>query len=59
MGEGNSDGSTTKRESEIPKHGLRLLVIKPQDFDSDSRGRLKRNQESDRRSLTEILDKKR
>lgn len=31
-----------RRESEIPAHGLRLVVIKPADLTCDKRGRLKR-----------------
>ncbi|MFD3504598.1 hypothetical protein ACFWWT_42975 [Streptomyces sp. NPDC058676] len=44
-----------RRESEIPAHGLRLVVIRPADLEADSRGRLRRNQESDLAALRKIL----
>lgn len=36
-----------RRDSKIPAHGLRLVVIRPADLDSDNRGRLRRNVASD------------
>ncbi|RQW99846.1 hypothetical protein [Micromonospora inaquosa] len=36
-----------RRDTEIPAHGLRLIVIRPGDLNSDSRGRLHRSVESD------------
>ncbi|MFD8508959.1 hypothetical protein ACFV2L_40515 [Streptomyces sp. NPDC059687] len=44
-----------RRESEIPAHGLRLVVIRPADLDADSRGRLRRNREADIAALRKIL----
>lgn len=35
------------REEEIPKHLLRLVVIKPRDLDSDPRDHLRRSREAD------------
>lgn len=34
----------TRRDTEIPAQGLRLVVIRPADLDADGRGRLRRNQ---------------
>lgn len=31
-----------RREAEIPRHGLRLAVVRPADLDADARGRLRR-----------------
>ncbi|GAA2746955.1 hypothetical protein [Kitasatospora cinereorecta] len=31
-----------RRETEIPRHGLRLAVVRPADLDADARGRLRR-----------------
>jgi hypothetical protein len=44
-----------RRDTEIPAHGLRLVVIRPADLDADSRGRLRRNQEADLVALRKIL----
>jgi hypothetical protein len=44
-----------RREREIPAHGLRLVVIRPADLDADSRGRLRRNRETDIAALRKIL----
>ncbi|MET7487615.1 hypothetical protein [Streptomyces sp. NPDC005538] len=44
-----------RRETEIPAHGLRLIVIRPADLDADGRGRLRRSQETDLAALTKIL----
>ncbi|MFG2960402.1 hypothetical protein ACGF5O_42620 [Streptomyces sp. NPDC048291] len=45
-----------RRETEIPAHGLRLVVIRPADLDADGRGRLRRrDQESDLGALEKIL----
>ncbi|WP_240529642.1 hypothetical protein [Streptomyces mangrovisoli] len=44
-----------RRESEIPAHGLRLVVVRPADLDADGRGRLRRNEESDLAALRKIL----
>lgn len=43
-----------RRDVEIPSHGLRLMVIRPSDLDSDSRGRLRRRG-SDHAALSELL----
>lgn len=44
-----------RREREVPAHGLRLLVVKPSDLVSDTRGRLLRRAESDRKALQSLL----
>ena len=45
-----------RRDYEIPAHGLRLLVVRPEDLDADRRGRLRRNQSHDREALAALLD---
>ncbi|MDX2831594.1 hypothetical protein [Streptomyces scabiei] len=44
-----------RRDTEIPAHGLRLIVIRPADLDADGRGRLRRNRETDLAALKGIL----
>ncbi|MEU7606506.1 hypothetical protein [Streptomyces sp. NPDC041003] len=44
-----------RRDTEIPTHGLRLVVIRPWDLDADGRGRLRRSEEADLAALTKIL----
>ncbi|WP_406175884.1 hypothetical protein [Streptomyces sp. NBC_00996] len=44
-----------RRDTEIPAHGLRLVVIRPTDLDADTRGRLRRNREADIAALSKIL----
>ncbi|MFF7472518.1 hypothetical protein [Streptomyces sp. NPDC008092] len=44
-----------RRDTEIPAHGLRLIVIRPADLDADGRGRLRRNEEADLAALGRIL----
>ncbi|MFF9094587.1 hypothetical protein ACF1AY_09055 [Streptomyces sp. NPDC014776] len=44
-----------RRETEIPAHGLRLVVVRPTDLDADGRGRLRRNEKRDMASLTKLL----
>lgn len=44
-----------RRDTEIPAHGLRLVVIRPADLDADNRGRLHRNREADIAVLRKIL----
>ncbi|MBY8341243.1 hypothetical protein LXH13_19435 [Streptomyces spinosirectus] len=44
-----------RRDTEIPAHGLRLIVIRPADLDADGRGRLRRNRETDLAALKRIL----
>ena len=44
-----------RRDTGIPAHGLRLIVIRPADLDADSRGRLRRNREADLAALRKIL----
>lgn len=44
-----------RRDTEIPAHGLRLIVIRPADLDADGRGRLRRNREADLAVLRKIL----
>ncbi|MGN9790051.1 hypothetical protein ACTMTU_02955 [Streptomyces sp. OZ13] len=45
----------SRRDTEIPAHALRLIVIRPADLDADGRGRLRRNQEADLVALRKIL----
>jgi hypothetical protein len=45
-----------RREQEIPKHGLHLLVIHVGDLEATARGRLRRNVEHDRRVLKPLLE---
>ncbi|MGW3413141.1 hypothetical protein [Streptomyces sp. NPDC000888] len=47
-----------RRDTEIPAHGLRLVVIRPADLDADSRGRLHRSREVDLAALRRILARK-
>ncbi|MFJ6016853.1 hypothetical protein [Streptomyces sp. NPDC092952] len=42
-----------RRDTGIPTHGLRLVVIRPSDLDADSRGRLRRNETADLATLKE------
>ncbi|WP_241829918.1 hypothetical protein [Parafrankia colletiae] len=44
-----------QRDSEIPAHGLRLVVIRPGDLDSDSRGRLRRRADADLEVVRTLL----
>lgn len=44
-----------RRETEIPDHGLRLVVVTPGDSDADRRGRLRRNRAHDRAALEKLL----
>ncbi|MCK1819266.1 hypothetical protein MTQ10_06500 [Streptomyces sp. XM83C] len=44
-----------RRDTEIPAHGLRLIVVRPADLDADSRGRLRRNEKADLEALRKIL----
>ena len=44
-----------RREEEIPRHGLRLVVVRPRDLDCDRRQRLRRNTERDREALLDLL----
>ena len=46
-----------RRESEIPRHGLRLAVVKASDLSSDSRGQLHRDREGDLLALRSLLGK--
>jgi hypothetical protein len=45
-----------RREEEIPRNGLRLLVIRPADLAADRRGRLLRKVVEDELALRELLD---
>ncbi|WP_314612596.1 hypothetical protein [Streptomyces stackebrandtii] len=36
-----------RRDEQIPEHGLRLVLIRPADLNSDGRGRLRRNEAAD------------
>lgn len=44
-----------RRDTEIPAHGLRLVVVRPADLDADGRGRLRRNEEADLGALRALL----
>ncbi|MFH8717470.1 hypothetical protein [Streptomyces zaomyceticus] len=44
-----------RRDSQIPARGLRLVVIRPADLDADSRGRLRRNRDSDLEAVRKLL----
>ncbi|WP_306368156.1 hypothetical protein [Nocardiopsis sp. CC223A] len=44
-----------RRDTEIPAHDLRLVVIRPADLDADGRGRLRRNRESDLEAVRGLL----
>ncbi|WCH90831.1 hypothetical protein POD33_01240 [Streptomyces moderatus] len=44
-----------RRDTEIPAHGLRLIVVRPADLDADGRGRLRRNREADVVALKALL----
>lgn len=44
-----------RRDTEIPAHGIRLVVIRPADLNADSRGRLRRDEETDLRVLRKLL----
>jgi hypothetical protein len=44
-----------RRDTEIPAHGLRLVVVRPADLDADGRGRLRRDHEADLVALRKIL----
>ncbi|KUL42563.1 hypothetical protein [Streptomyces regalis] len=44
-----------RRDTEIPAHGLRLVVVRPADLDADSRGRLRHSREADIAALRKIL----
>lgn len=44
-----------RRETEIPAHGLRLVIIRPRQLDSDSRGRLRRTKGLDAPAIRHIL----
>lgn len=44
-----------RREELIPPNGLRLIVVRPMDLDSDARGRLRRSDGLDLASLAEVL----
>ncbi|MCI3276733.1 hypothetical protein [Streptomyces cylindrosporus] len=44
-----------RRDTEIPAHGLQLVVIRPSDLDADGRGRLRRSREADLAALRKIL----
>ncbi|MFJ2262549.1 hypothetical protein ACIOKD_30275 [Streptomyces sp. NPDC087844] len=45
----------TRRDTEIPAHGLRLVVVRPADLDADGRGRLRRRESADLAALRKIL----
>lgn len=44
-----------RRDTDIPAHGLRLIIVRPADLDADGRGRLRRNEAADLAALQKIL----
>ncbi len=44
-----------RRRTEIPAHGLRLVIVRWSNLDADARGRLRRNQAADRESVAGLL----
>lgn len=44
-----------RRETEVPKHDLRLVIISCDKLDVDSRGRLRRNNDEDIRMIASLL----
>ncbi|MFP8959331.1 hypothetical protein ACLIYP_01980 [Streptomyces nanhaiensis] len=44
-----------RRDTEVSAHGLRLVVIRPSQLDADSRGRLRRNRETDLETIRSLL----
>lgn len=44
-----------RRVEEIPRHGLRLVIVHAHEFDCDARGRLRRAPETDRVVLQRLL----
>lgn len=44
-----------RREEEIPRYGLRLVIVRPRDLDCDGRQRLRRNTTADRAALSQLL----
>lgn len=44
-----------RRDTDIPAHGLRLVVIRPAHLDADSRGRLRRSRASDLQAIRKLL----
>lgn len=44
-----------RREVEIPKHGIRLIIIRPAQLSVKSRGRLRRDRQADLRLLRVLL----
>ncbi|CAG7574227.1 hypothetical protein FB554_2398 [Barrientosiimonas humi] len=44
-----------RRDEQIPAHGIRLVIIKPADLDSTSRGRLRRSWDSDLAAIERLL----
>ncbi|MFE7896359.1 hypothetical protein ACFU3E_02230 [Streptomyces sp. NPDC057424] len=44
-----------RRETAIPAHGLRLVVVRSADLDADGRGRLRRSEKADLAALRKIL----
>ncbi|ALV32254.1 hypothetical protein [Streptomyces sp. CdTB01] len=44
-----------RRDTLVPQHGMRLVVIRPADLDADSRGRLHRSRRADLQAVRKIL----
>jgi len=44
-----------RRDTLIPQHGIRLVVIRPTDLDADTQGRLRRTRAADLQAMREIL----
>jgi hypothetical protein len=45
-----------RRDELIPAHGIRLIIIRPQDLAADSRGRLRRDRAADLRAVRSLVD---
>jgi len=45
-----------RRDELIPTHGLKLIVITPEDLEATTRGRLRRNPENDLPAIARLLD---
>ena len=44
-----------RREEEIPRHGLRLVIVRPRDLDCDGRQRLRRSRAADHEALLRLF----
>jgi hypothetical protein len=44
-----------RREKEIPRHGFKLLIVKPRHLNADAQGRLHRTRTTDLQALRDLL----